>query len=258
MWLESLDSADDMRMVILTNTCFKHHERNRYTWLSPDGNTRNHIDYIAIDKRWFSSMLDTKSYPGADGDSVHNLVISKIHMKALNIRKKEEIPLRFDLNRLAEQDVKTSFVVESENRFEALLEHWDESSTPNENWGKMEDIWIQSATDIIGKAKKQKRKPWISGQVIDMAVKKREAMKKDDHIEYNWLKREIQRMTRRDKNAWLEKECAHIYEYDLFGKARAMYNKVKSVKNRPFQANQACINDKNSITLTAPEEELDR
>ena len=55
---------------------------------------------------------------------------------ALKIREKEEIPLRFDLNRLAEQDVKTSFAVETENRFEALLEHWDESSTPNENWAK--------------------------------------------------------------------------------------------------------------------------
>ena len=226
--------------------------------LSPDGNTRNQIDYIAIDKRWFSSMLDAKSYPGADGDSDHNLVIAKMRMKALKIRKKEEIPLRFDLNRLAEHDVKTSFAVETENRFEALLEHWDESSTPNENWGNMEDIWIQSATDIIGKAKKQKTKPWISDQVIDMAVKKREAKKKGDHIEYNWLKREIQRMIRRDKNAWLEKECAQIDEYDRFGKARAMYNKVKSVKKRPFQANQACINDKNSITLTAPEEVLNR
>ena len=80
--------------LIWTNTCFKHHERNRYTWLSPDGNTRNQIDYIAIDKRWFSSMLDAKSYPGADGDSGHNLVIAKMRLKALKIRKKEEIPLR--------------------------------------------------------------------------------------------------------------------------------------------------------------------
>ena len=54
------------------------------------------------------------------------------------------------------------------------------------------------------------------------------------------------------------KECAQIDENDRFGKARAMYNKVKSVKKRPFQANQACINDKNSIPETYPEEVLDR
>ena len=71
--------------------------------------------------------------------------------------------------------------------------------------GKMEDIWIQSATDIIGEAKKKKPKSWISDHVIDLTVKKREAKKKGDHTEYNWLKREIERMIRRDKNAWLEK-----------------------------------------------------
>ena len=52
--------------------------------------------------------------------------------------------------------------------------------------------------------------------------------------------------------------CTHIDEYDRFGKARAMHSKVKPVKKRPFHANQACINDKNSITLTYPEEVLDR
>ena len=51
----------------------------------------------------------------------------------------------------------------------------------------MEDILIQSATDTIGNAKKQKTKPWISDQVIAMAVKKREAKKKGDHIDLDDL-----------------------------------------------------------------------
>ena len=103
----------------------------------------------------------------------------------------------------------------------------------------MEDIWIQSVTYIIGKAKKQKSKPWINDQITNMAVKLREAKQNGDHIDYNSLKREIQRMRRTDKTAWLKKEC--IVEYDQIGKARALCNKVKSVKKRPFHANQACM-----------------
>ena len=53
----------------------------------------------------------------------------------------------------------------------------------------------------------------------------------------------------RYKNAWLEKECAQIDDYDRFGNARAMYNKVKSVKKRPFNAKQACINDNKQYHL---------
>ena len=114
---ERLASFCKVNELILTNTCFKHRKRNMYTWLSPDGNTINQIYYIAIDKGWFSSILDAKSYPGADGDSDHNLVLVKMRLKTLKIRKKEETPLRFDLNLFAEQDVRTSFAVETENRF---------------------------------------------------------------------------------------------------------------------------------------------
>ena len=128
---------------------------------------------------------------------------------------------------------------------------------PNRNWGKMEEIWIESATEILGEVKKQK-KPWISEEVMDIAAKKREAKKKGDTAEYSRLKREIQRLIRRDKNVWLENECAQIDEYGRLGKAKELYNKIKVVKKRPFHANQACINDKNSNTVTDPEKVLKR
>ena len=57
---------------------------------------------------------------------------------------------------------------------------------------------------------------------------------------------------------WLENECAQIDEYDRLGKAKELYNKIKVVKKRPFHANQACINDKNSNTVTDPEKVLKR
>ena len=47
--------------LILTNTLFCHHRRNRYTCISPDNNTRNQRDYIAVNKQWTSSILDAKS-----------------------------------------------------------------------------------------------------------------------------------------------------------------------------------------------------
>ena len=36
---ERLASFSEVNELLLTNTCFKHHKRNRYRWLSPDGNT---------------------------------------------------------------------------------------------------------------------------------------------------------------------------------------------------------------------------
>ena len=37
--------------LVLVNTWFKKHPRRLYTWKSPDGKSRNQIDYIAIDQK---------------------------------------------------------------------------------------------------------------------------------------------------------------------------------------------------------------
>ena len=52
--------------LFLCNTRFQHPERRRYTWISPDGETRNQIDSFAVSKRYrlhiifFSQMFHPK------------------------------------------------------------------------------------------------------------------------------------------------------------------------------------------------------
>jgi len=38
--------------LAVANNMFKQHPRRLYTWTSPDGDTRNQIDYISIVQRW--------------------------------------------------------------------------------------------------------------------------------------------------------------------------------------------------------------
>ena len=42
------------------------HKRRLYIWTSPDGQHRNHIDYILCSQRWRSSIQSAKTRPGAD------------------------------------------------------------------------------------------------------------------------------------------------------------------------------------------------
>jgi exonuclease III len=50
--------------LILANTWFKHHPRRLYTWTSPDGKTRNQIDYFAVKQQWKSCISNCRTYPG--------------------------------------------------------------------------------------------------------------------------------------------------------------------------------------------------
>ena len=64
--------------LVIANTLFKQHKRRLYTWTSPDGQHRNHIDYIICSQRWRSSIQSAKTRPGADCGSNHELLTANI------------------------------------------------------------------------------------------------------------------------------------------------------------------------------------
>ena len=69
--------------LVITNTLFQQHNRRLYTWTSPDGQHRNQNDYILCSQRGRSSIQSTKTRPGADCGSDHELLIAKFRLKRL-------------------------------------------------------------------------------------------------------------------------------------------------------------------------------
>ena len=67
--------------LVVKSTMFPHRNIHKYTWTSPDGKTHNQIDHVLIDWRWNSSVLDLRSFRGADCDTDHYLVIAEVKGK---------------------------------------------------------------------------------------------------------------------------------------------------------------------------------
>ena len=76
--------------LTITNTLFKQ-PRRRYTWTAPDGKTRNQIDYIMVHNRWRTSIRNSRSYPGADCNSDHNLVAVTFQARFTRLKKEPEM-----------------------------------------------------------------------------------------------------------------------------------------------------------------------
>ncbi|KAL4702682.1 hypothetical protein ACJJTC_018691 [Scirpophaga incertulas] len=74
--------------LTITNTCFKHHKRRLYTWSFPGDRFRNQIDYITIANRWKSAVTNTRTYPGADCGSDHQLLVADIRVRLKSCGKK--------------------------------------------------------------------------------------------------------------------------------------------------------------------------
>jgi len=67
-----------LKYLVVESTMFLHRNIHKYTWTSPDEKTHYQIDHILIDRRWYSSILDVRSFRGADCDTDHYLVVAKL------------------------------------------------------------------------------------------------------------------------------------------------------------------------------------
>ena len=68
--------------------------------------------------------------------------------------------------------------------------------------------------------KKRKKAKWLSGEALQTAVKRREVKSKGVKERYTHLNAESQRITRRDKKAFLSDQCKETEENNRMGKTR--------------------------------------
>ena len=96
--------------------------------------------------------------------------------------------------------------------------------------------------------KKCKKAKWLSGEALQIAVKKREAKSKEEKERYKHLNVEFQRIARRDKKAFLSDQCKEIEENNRLGKTRYLFKKISDTKGT-FHTKMGSIKDRNGMDL---------
>ena len=101
--------------------------------------------------------------------------------------------------------------------------------------------------------KKCKKAKWLSGEALQIAVKRREAKSKGEKERYKHLNAEFQRIARRDKKAFLSDQCKQIEENNRMGKISDLFKKIRDSKVT-FHAKMGSIKDRNGMDLTEAED----
>ena len=78
---------------------------------------------------------------------------------------------------------------------------------PDELWNEVLDIGQETGIKNIPMEKKCKKAKWLSGEALQIAVKRREAKSKGEKERHKRLNAEFQRIARRDKKAFLSNQC---------------------------------------------------
>ena len=115
------------------------------------------------------SIQSAKTRQGADCGSDHELLIAKFRLKLKKVGKTTR-SFRYDLNQIP-----YNYTVEVRNRFEGL--DWIDR-VPEELWMKVHDIVQETEIKTIPKKKKCKKAKWLSGETLQIAVKRREVKNK--------------------------------------------------------------------------------
>ena len=90
-------------------------------------------------------------------------------------------------------------------------------------------------------------------EALQIAEKRREAKGKGEKERYIHLNSEFQRITRRDKKAFLSDQCKQIQENNRMGKTRDLFKKIRDTKGT-FHAKMGSIKHRNGMDFTEAED----
>ena len=243
--------------LFVANTHFQQPARRLYTWKSPGDVHRNQIDYIMVRKRFSNSVKDCRTYQGADINSDHSLLVSKMNFRLKKIEKRK-IKEQYNLDMLKQDNIQKQYAVEVRNRFNALLceesvqsDDGDESRI-EKKWKCFKESVHEATKECTEKIERKKNKEWMTDDILKLMEKRRELKNANSSTEvYNMKDKEIKKACSLAKEAWFNEKCDEILKLDKSHNSKELHAKVKEVlgTNKKNTGVQACIKDKEGNIL---------
>ena len=118
---------------------------------------------------------------------------------------------------------------------------------------EVRDIVQEAVIKIISKKKKCRKAKWLSEEALQIPEKRREGRGKGEKERYTHLNAESQRISRRDKKAFLSDLCKEIEENNRMGETRDLFKKIRDTKGT-LHAKMGSKKDRNGMDLREAED----
>jgi hypothetical protein len=252
--------------MIIGGSLFPHKDIHKATWMAPNHRTSNQIDHIAISKKW-RSLLDVRSYKGADVASDHYLVVAQIKLKLAANRSPNQRVIRkkFNIEKLNQRETRKKFEEELKNSLEQV---YMEESGPTEQWSKIKETMLTKGENILGLKQRKEAKDWITEETWEEINKRKITKQKinnaDDETkptllaQYADTNKHVKRFARRDKRAWADKLAHKTQLAAEENNLKELYQITKQLAGKPITPQQVGVRDLTGRLLTIPQNQLTR
>lgn len=197
--------------MVLANTLGEHKASRRWTWHAPDGIHHNQIDYILVQNRFRTGInrAKTRTFPGADVGSDHDLVIMNFRVRLKRLKKPKNARLKFDLERLKDPTICETFQATIGGKFAPLMTLEEDAEVLT---NRFNTIMTDTAKDVLG-LHRRKNKPWVTKEILNLCDARRD-LKNSRHTtganEYKMLTKKIRKSMKEAKESWIEQQCKDI------------------------------------------------
>ena len=146
--------------LVLANTFGHRKASRRWTWHNPNGQHHNQIDYVIVMKRFRSgvNIARTRSFPGADTGSDHDLLMMNFRLRLKKISKPKHTSLKIDLEKLKDPNVLETFPDMIGGRFAPLTIMSNEDTDIDSMITTFNTAVTETASEILGKHRQKKLK----------------------------------------------------------------------------------------------------
>ncbi|KAL7874949.1 hypothetical protein SRHO_G00059190 [Serrasalmus rhombeus] len=173
---------------------------------------------------------------GADANSDHHLVRTRIRLCLNSNRNNKKVRPRLDVERLQNEETRKRYC-------EAVKSKLEETKTGSEHteevWEQQKNAYVKSAEEILG-FRKGKNKPWISHNSWKLIEERRniknrinstcsERMQNRMKEEYREKDREVKKSVREDKRRWVAEKAERAQNAAENGKQKELHNIVRQL-----------------------------
>ena len=217
--------------LFVTNTWFQQKQSAQHTWTSPDGSSKNQIDFILADKRFRNGVRNSKSMPGADCESDHNPVLATIQIKMKGI-KRSKMNKKWNVEVLQNTRDRCEYRTKLDKQLQD--KRVSELDEIDQIWKNLKESIEDIAEEICGKEHTKKKQKWMNAHILNLMEERRKF--KNLHTEegqrkYKELKQMVQKLCREAKDEYFNKKCKEIEVLDK-AHSKLLYSKIKDFQPR--------------------------